>query len=112
MVTGFAEETQKLNKQEKELLPGMCAALNQRRGKENAITNKQMVKAYERLGVQISDARIRKMINYIRATQKVKNLIATSSGYYVATDKEEIENYKLSLLQRAEAIVAIAQSYE
>lgn len=112
MVAGFELETQKLTEQEKKLLPGLCGALNRRIGKKNAITNKEMIDAYAQMDVHISAARIRKLINHIRVTGKVKNLVATSNGYYVAIDPTEIEKYKISLLQRANAILAVAKTFD
>ena len=42
----------------------------------------------------------------------VKCVIATSNGYYVATNKAEISDYTDSLKGRAEAINAVAQAVE
>lgn len=51
-------------------------------------------------------------MNYIRVKGVVKCVIATSNGYYVATNKAEISDYTDSLKGRAEAIYAVAQAVD
>jgi len=55
----------------------------------------------------LSQPRLRKIVNFIR-TNGLLPLIATSSGYYVSTDKEEIEKQIKSLIQRSNSILNCA----
>lgn len=55
------------------------------------------------------DARIRKIINYLRLTT-CPNIIATSKGYKISNDKEELKKYLDSLLERIDAIRSVAES--
>lgn len=62
--------------------------------------------------IDITDARIRKIINYIRVNKLIVNLLATSKGYFISNDFEEINKYKESLIARANSILNLAKSYE
>lgn len=55
------------------------------------------------------DARIRKIINYLRLTT-CPNIIATSKGYKISENVEELTKYLDSLLERIDAIQNIANS--
>ena len=111
MIKGFEDQTEELNEYELNILvPVLVNGLLTKVGKENAITNKKIVTALTP-AYKINDARVRKIINHIRRNKLVRNLIATSAGYYISSDKIEIENYIISLKQRADAIVELANSY-
>ena len=56
---------------------------------------------------QIGSARLRKIINYIRA-KELAYVISGSLGYYLSTDEEEIENMVVSLETRAASINSAA----
>jgi hypothetical protein len=56
------------------------------------------------LGLKITDARVRKLINHIRVHDLVPCLIATSQGYYIAESEQELKEYEASLLGCEEAI--------
>lgn len=109
MLYGFSAETAPLSEYEKEtLLPIMTKCLSRHIGKDNAITNEAMREAlalhgYRRIGA----ARIRKIINHIRVNGLIECLMATSDGYYITTDKDEMLDYILSLQSRIEAIQAV-----
>ena len=112
MINGFEEETDNLSGYElNTLIPILVKGLSNKIGKDNAITNKTMVSKLKELKYEVTEVRIRKMINYIRHKGLVKNLIATSVGYYISQDAEEIKLYIASLKQRADAILAIAKSF-
>ena len=106
MIQGFEEETQPLTQYEEEvLLPVILKGLQKKVGKEQAVTNrtiamKMTVAGYEKL----CGARVRKVINYIRTKDLLPGLIATSTGYYIATNAEELKEYEESLLGREMAI--------
>jgi len=112
MINGFEEETEELNDYEKDtLLPLMVKGLTPRFGSDKAITNKQMREGLKKLDHIVSDARVRKLINYIRMHQLVVNLISSSRGYYRTNSMEELENYIESLMQRASSIEEVAKSF-
>lgn len=104
MITGFNEITKQLTESEMKLVPNFVKNLSKKFGKENVISNKQIRKAYLNTGQKLSDARVRKIINYIRINGLVKNLVSNSRGYYIASNRKEVEEYTLSLLERENAI--------
>ena len=70
MINGFEGYTDELSDHEKELLPAFIAGLKTKIGKENAITNKAIQKAFQendKWNISIPDARVRKIINFIRS---------------------------------------------
>lgn len=108
MITNFSAETHELNKYESEvLLPIIVSGLKTKIGKEKAVTNKHICKALKDRGHKITDSRLRKIIHNIRANDTIPLLIATSRGYYIATDNQEIEDYIQSLEERANSILFI-----
>ena len=112
MITGFEEQTKPLTDQEREvfLLP-IINGLRVKVGKEKAVTNKDIVRGLKaNCDIKIGEARVRKMINYIRNNDIIPCLIATSKGYYIAETKDEMLDYIDSLYGRVEAIEADALS--
>lgn len=119
MIEGFEIETAPLTKQELELVPIFVKGFSDKIGKAKAITGAQIIeimrakRMYGKLPAKarITGARIRKIVNYIRLNQLVPNLIASSLGYYIENDPEEIRKYVQGLRDRAAAIKAVADSY-
>lgn len=112
MITGFEEQTKPLTDQEREvfLLP-IINGLRVKVGKEKAVTNKDIVRGLKvNCDIKIGEARVRKMINYIRNNDIIPCLISTSKGYYIAETKDEMLDYIDSLYGRVEAIEADALS--
>ncbi len=94
MLQGFEQYTHQLTKYEEGvLLPLLISGLKTKRGKDKAVTNKKICEALKAKGYKITDARVRKVISFIRIHGLVINLIACSKGYYVATKPQEIEDY-------------------
>ena len=113
MITNFENVTEGLSHEEKTvILPKVIELVKWRKGKENAVSNRKLVNLLNAMGHPISEPRIRKMINQIRVNGLVKNLLATSKGYYVSNDQTEIKNYVQSLHERASAIIEIANTYK
>ena len=113
MITNFEEITEGLSTVENEtVLPKVIELVKYRKGKENAISNRKLVNLLTAMGHEVSEPRIRKMINQIRLKGLVKNLLASSKGYYISNDKDEITKYVASLRERASAINAIADELE
>ena len=108
MLESFEQFTKPLTEYESEiLLPKMIKGLEHHVGEDSIITNAQMRKGFERQGLEVGDARIRKLISHIRIHGLVERLIATGKGYYVTNCVEELERYILSLRKRVAAIQAI-----
>ena len=101
MLAGFEDITQDLNEyEEQKLLPLFVSSLARRRGKANAITNKQIVQILKDRSIIVSDVQVRKIISHIRTNCLVEGLLASSSGYWVSEDPREIEKYQDSLKGR------------
>lgn len=113
MITGFDAETGFLTPYEElTLVPVVIAGLRVKIGKERAVKNAYICEMLKRKGLDINEARLRKIINYIRTNNLVIGLIATSGGYYVASTKKEMEDYASSLLGRENAIKHVRESIE
>ena len=107
MLKGFEEQTHNLTDYElREILPIVVRGFNKKSGKENSITNPEICKALtEYYGLdKISEPIVRKIIYYIRQKNLVPRLIATSKGYWVATSKQELEDWKETILGRINAM--------
>lgn len=113
MIQGFKVQTEPLNDYERDtLLPVICRGLRTKIGEARAITNTAITKAMKGAGYQLNEARVRKIINHIRTNGLIKWLIATSKGYYIATSREDVEQYIESLRGREDAIRAVRESME
>lgn len=112
---GFEEQTKPLTDWERNhLLPVMVNGLKTKVGQEKAITSSEIINALRRepYNYNVNGARIRKVINHIRIKGLVQNLVATSKGYYIETDRQAIDNYKQSLRDRIASIEAVLNSFE
>lgn len=116
MVTNFEEYTEELTPEEKKLIPLLIAGF-QSRTKANPIKGKDICKSINAKQViyglkhKFTDVRLRKLSNFIRC-RSIIPLIATSAGYYVSYDLQEIQKQILSLNERADAIVESAKGLE
>ena len=105
MITNFENYTFELNNYEKDiLLPKIIQGLSVRHGKAKAISNKQACNKMRQMGLKINPARFRKVIQYIRLNGLIQNLIASSKGYYISTNKIEREKYIDSLNERINSL--------
>ncbi|MBQ6045178.1 MAG: hypothetical protein IJL42_06640 [Bacteroidales bacterium] len=109
MITNFEDYTATLTTYERDMLvPLLAAYLKTRVGAKYAVRNKEMCRMFTEKGYQgLTEARVRKCINYIRINGLVPHLIANSHGYFCATSIEQVETYIESLDQRAKAIWAM-----
>lgn len=113
MIIGFKRETSPLSDYEQTaLLPVMVKCLARRVGKDKAVTNDEMCRRMADRGYEISDARVRKVINHIRIHGLVNCLMATNSGYYVTEDPSEMRDYIASLKGREDAIRTVREAME
>lgn len=114
MVTNFEKETAELSEDECRLLPLLFKGF-ERRTKDNPIKSRDIVAGMNQLsgttGVVLTEVRLRKICNFIRVKGMIP-LIATSSGYYISDDPDEIKKQVQSLKDRAAAILAGAVGLE
>lgn len=109
----FEPETSKLSEYEMdELMPVIVKCLQNKVGKENAVSNRFMVEKMQEHGYDISEVRVRKIINYIRIHGLIEHLMASNKGYYITEDKNEMSNYIQSLIGREEAIHEVREAME
>ena len=108
MIKGFSNETSPLNDYElRVLLPVILAGMKDKQGKRNAVTNGYIIGRLKQQGYRIDAPRLRKVINHIRTNDLIPGLIATSEGYFLAEDEQELMDYEDSLRGREEAIKAV-----
>lgn len=113
MITNFEEITSELNPIENKLVPVIIKGLSTKT-KTNPVKAVDIVKGINDYLLKINvtnytftESRLRKISNLIRCNG-ILPLIATSKGYYVSDDPQEIENQIKSLYERAESIMASA----
>jgi len=105
MITTFEEQTHPLTDYElKTLLPLMIQGFTTKIGVSKCVTNPQICKALKNKGFEVNEPRIRKLVFYIRQQNLVPNLIASSKGYWIATDRKEVDTWVDSLKSRIDAL--------
>ena len=84
-----------LNNFELTCLPVIVNGIGLRpKGKKKPITNLQIQKVMKSRGYgELSDARVRKIISYIRKNNLLPLLCAKSNGYFVAENLTEFDKY-------------------
>lgn len=110
MITNFEEITIELTVDELSLVPVFVRSF-QKYTKDNPIKASEIVKRWnssKSVKIKLSEPRLRKICNYIRSNSLLP-LIATSNGYYVSYDKEDIEKQVKSLNERANSIINCAK---
>lgn len=114
MIENFEDITAALTTYKRDMLvPVLRNFLKSRIGAKNAIRNKTICQIFTDKGYEgLTEARIRKCINYIRMNGLVPHLVANSHGYYCATSIEEVQRYMKSLRQRASAIMAVERALD
>jgi pyrrolidone-carboxylate peptidase len=114
MLPGFEDITNSLTEYElTELVPDFVSSFKKRQGKEMAITNKEIVSKMKIAGEKyMSDVKVRKIINHIRTHALVPGLVASSSGYYVTNDPQEVQRYINSLDGREAEIRRVKQTFK
>lgn len=105
MLNGFTTETAPITDAEREAMWKLKDRLLQAYGKENAVYNDELQRI-----TGLSSARVRKCINILRTSGEVKCLLASSRGYYISENEEEIKAYEESLMGRELAIRQVRES--
>lgn len=112
MIIGFEEETKPLTTEEISMVGLFVKGFQGKIGESSAVTAAEIEYKMKALGYSMSGARVRKIINHLRVKKLVKNLVATSKGYYIEQDPEKVKLYAAGLKARADAIMAVADSYK
>lgn len=111
MINGFEEETKPLDDFEKSLLIPFKNSFERKIGKEKAITSAEIIKGIEAsYGKKLGGARVRKIVNHLRTEGIVKRLVASSKGYYIENNRDELLKYCDSLEQRAREILRVSKA--
>ena len=90
----------------------MIYGLKSHVGSEDSVTSTEIVRKLKEQGYKINGARVRKLVHHIRVTGIIKNLIASSKGYYITNDPKELERFKSSLLERRNSIDEVIKAME
>lgn len=105
MLDNFKELTEELTEHELvKIVPMVFNGLRTKIGKEKAIRNSEMRAGLKTFGIEITEPRLRKIIQYIRLSGMIERLIATSKGYWISTNLKELEDYQATNLQRIEQL--------
>lgn len=103
MINGFELETAPLSDEEKKLVPIIIKGLVTKTTIEQSILGKNICKAITKNYSKLTEPRLRKITNFLRSA-KILPVIATSKGYYISYNKDEINKQIESLEQRRDAI--------
>ncbi len=111
MINNFEDFTEELSPDELKLVAPLMKGLRSKT-KDNTIKAPEIVKAMNIFAdknglLRITEPRLRKLVNHIRVKGMLP-IIATSQGYYVSYDKQEILDQINSLTQRANSIIKSA----
>jgi len=110
MITNFETITHELTAQELLLITPIANAFK-KYTKSNPIKAPDIIAKFnnsQMFHVKLTEPRLRKIVNYIR-TKSIIPLIATSNGYYVTYDSDEIISQIESLKERARSINQCAE---
>jgi len=110
MITNFEGITKELSETEKLLLEPLIEIL-EKTNKEKPILSRELESELKLVDVKFGGARLRKLTNFIRCNRIIP-LIATSKGYYISNNREDIETEIKSLRERANSINNAADGLE
>ncbi len=113
MIEGFEHITRDLTPQELKVIREIAVHLRVKFGKQNAVTSKRICDGMNDKypSLKLTGPRLRRIINHIRVKGMIRNLVASSHGYYVENNIKEIRKYIQSLRERANAINDVADSF-
>lgn len=99
-----------LRPEEQSLLPELAKYIKLGSTHERKVTNKQIQDAFPELTGKDARRRIQVMISELRITGKLKNLLASGSGYYVSGKKADKDKYKATLQRRINSLKEVYES--
>lgn len=129
MVSGFEDYTTELTEFElKRVLPLIVRSWKTKIPDKDILNMSDMIRqtneyltqkrigSYSKKGAykkyQVTGPRMRKFIHYIRVKNLVPNLIATSKGYFLTEDKEKVDKFIKSCIERANSFTEVARAME
>ena len=92
------------------LLPILIKSLEMKQGKENAVRGKQIIEGLRNHGLKINRRSLYMLINHIRTNDLVVGLMASTVGYYITSNNQELMDYENSLLSREVEIRKVRKS--
>ena len=108
MIINFENFTHELTEKECKAVPRIIQGIVRCVGEKNAVKASQMSAKLAKDGYgKITGPRIRKIMNFIRSEGIIRNIVATSKGYFIATKQEELDSYRESVEQRAKAMLRL-----
>lgn len=111
-LTLFQNITEELTALEKEKLVHMLIDTLSFTSTENRHTGKTICKWFKDSGYNVSEVRIRKMVNYVRVLNLMNGrvIIGASNGYFVTVDPNEVKDQIKSLQGRVDSMNAVIDS--
>lgn len=82
------------------LLPIMIKGLKMKKTKANAVTANGIVLGIRSQGLRINCRNVERIIQHIRINDLIVGLMASSIGYFVTNNEQELMDYEKSLLCR------------
>lgn len=113
MIQGFEQYTHELKNEELPVFRSFVYHLAKHVGASQAVSGAKMAKGLSRVFPSWKDkggSRIRKYAHIARVNNLIPRLVASSNGYYVCKDDEELKQYIRSLFARSKSIEEIAFS--
>ena len=111
MIPAFEKQTKPLTSEEREkILPLIVSGLSTKIGASKIITAKEICEKMTAFGCPLTDARLRKIISFIRMNDIIPGLVSKGKGYFVATKASEIDECINSLQGRVDATQAIIEA--
>jgi hypothetical protein len=112
MLTLFTNITEQLTDLEKNQLVPMLLETLRYTSKRNTLRGKDISSWFRASGQDVSEVRIRKMVNYIRVTNAAKPnvLIGSSNGYFLTSDVHTVDEQIKSLEGRIDSMKAAIDS--
>lgn len=111
MIKGFEHITKPLSNEEKDLIPVIVKGFKFHVGKQNIISGKEIIKRMTSNNYKINEARLRKIINYIRSNG-IAPICSNARGYWYSNSINEMKSQIESLKQRSLAIDMAAHGLE
>jgi hypothetical protein len=115
MVTNFEFHTKDISEDEKKNIFPLIDILSKTKSNDQVLTPRLvlLMNAYnvQENRPKVNGRKIRKLVNHIRKNG-IAAIIATSSGYYLTNDHQEIESQIQSLRERASSINDCAKGLE
>ncbi len=94
------------------LLPIVIKGLETKKGKANAVTNKQIVQGLQSHGLKVTVRQVCRLISYIRTNDLIVGLMGSRNGYYTTNSEREFIGYEHRLFKREASLKKVRLSIE